>query len=92
MIWVFLIVVVIMIPEVVSILMDSRLARALASRIEGGVRVDAEAMEDRIQWLEGEVERMSRALEEVQAEGEFVHRLLKETPEEKDRRIRDPEH
>jgi hypothetical protein len=90
MIWVFLIVVVIMVPEVVSILMDSRLARAFAARIESGVRQDSAALENRIQWLEGEVERLGQTLEEVRAEGEFVHRLLADAPDEQGRSVRDP--
>jgi hypothetical protein len=99
MIWVFLIVVVIMIPEVVSILVESRLARALANRIEGGERADdTAALEDRIHWLEGEVERLGRTLEEVRAQGEFVQRLLEDggglkegDGDETPRRPRDPD-
>jgi hypothetical protein len=66
--WIF--VLVLLIP-LLAVVLDSQLGRALARRIEndgiGGERMAA---------LEGEVERLSREVESLREQTEFVDRLL----------------
>lgn len=68
--WIFIL--VLLIP-LLAVVLDSQLGRALARRIEndgiGGERMTA---------LEGEVERLSRELESLREQTEFVDRLLEE--------------
>jgi hypothetical protein len=68
--WIF--VLVLLIP-LLAVILDSQLGRALARRIEndgiGG---------DRMTALEGEIERLSREVESLREQTEFVDRLLAE--------------
>lgn len=72
MMWSVFLILVLLIP-LLAVILDSRLGRALANRIEGGgpdnVRVAA---------LESEVERLSRELDQLREQTEFVTRLLEE--------------
>jgi hypothetical protein len=68
--WIF--VLVLLIP-LLAVVLDSQLGRALAQRVEnqglGGERLTA---------LEADVERLSRELENLREQTEFVDRLLEE--------------
>ncbi len=79
MIWVVLIILVVMIPEILSTVLDSRLARAVADRLEaGGEESGGRADPDRLRYLESEVERLSEQVRRLSDESEFLHELLSE--------------
>jgi hypothetical protein len=67
--------VALMIP-LVAVILDSQLGRALAARLEG--RSADTLSERRIASLENEVDRLSRELQRLDEESEFLHRLLEE--------------
>lgn len=71
MMW-FIFVLVLLIP-LLAVVLDSQLGRALAHRIEN----DGSGME-RLGALEAEVERLSREMENLKEQTEFVDRLLEE--------------
>lgn len=77
MVWIVIIVVLVLIPEILSTVLDSRLGRALAVRLESGATqgVD-EATAKRIRYLEGEVDRLSEEVHRLNEESEFMHDLL----------------
>ncbi len=72
MMWSVFLILVLLIP-LVAVILDSRLGRALASRIEGGGPEHA-----RLAALEAEVDRLSTELERLHEQTEFVTRLLEE--------------
>lgn len=72
MMWAFFLM-ILMIP-LLAVILDSQLGRALARRIEEGHPGDL----DRLAALESEVERLSRELEVLQEQTEFVNRLLED--------------
>ncbi len=76
MMWSVFLILVLLIP-LTAVILDSRLGRALARRIEGGVED-----ETRIAALESEVDRLGRQLEQLQEQTEFVARLLEERTED----------
>lgn len=66
--------VALMIP-LVAVIFDSQVGRALAARLEGGP--DGSRLADRrLAALEGEVDRLSRELQRLDEESEFLHQLL----------------
>jgi hypothetical protein len=71
MMWLFFLL-VLMIP-LLAVVLDSQLGRALARRVEGGT-ADAE----RLAALESEIERLSRELDVLQEQTEFVNKLLED--------------
>jgi hypothetical protein len=77
--WLVIIVFGLLIPEILSTILDSRLGRALAAQVEGrsGGR-DAGVLADRIQTLEGEIDRLSMDVQRLSEESEFLQRLLSE--------------
>jgi hypothetical protein len=77
--WLVIIVLALLIPEILSTVLDSRLARAAAARLEQGTGdgVD-EATAERIRYLEGEVDRLSEDVRRLSEESEFLHNLLAE--------------
>lgn len=77
--WLVLIVFAFLIPEILSTVLDSRLGRAVAARLEdrGSGSRDA-ATGERIRYLEGEVDRLSDEVRRLQEESEFLQRLLTE--------------
>lgn len=75
MMWSVFLILVLLIP-LVAVILDSRLGRALARRIEGGSPDNA-----RLAALEAEVERLGREMERLQEQTEFVSRLLEERAE-----------
>lgn len=75
MMWSVFLILVLLIP-LAAVILDSRLGRALATRIEGGGPDNA-----RLAALETEVERLSAELRRLQEQTEFVTRLLEERTE-----------
>jgi hypothetical protein len=76
--WAFIFLLVLFIP-ILAIVLDSQLGRALASRLERrGIGEPNDVMAERINYLEGEVERMGGELTRLQEESQFLHRLLTE--------------
>jgi hypothetical protein len=77
MVWIVIIIVLVLIPEILSTVLDSRLGQALAVRLESGVPQGMdEATAQRIQYLEGEVDRLSEEVHRLNEESEFMHELL----------------
>lgn len=74
-IFAIVILVALMIP-LIAVILDSQLGRALAGRLERGTPADESLLAPRVQALEGEVERLAKTVEELQEQGEFLHRLL----------------
>lgn len=72
MMWSVFLILVLLIP-LMAVILDSRLGRALASRIEGGSPDNA-----RLQALENEMDRLGAELERLQEQTEFVTHLLEE--------------
>ena len=81
MMWSVILILVLLIP-LTAVVLDSRLGRALANRIEGGSPENA-----RVAALEAEVDRLATELERLQEETEFVTRLLEERTEGTDRSL-----
>jgi hypothetical protein len=82
MIWIALIVLAFMIPEILSTVLDSRLGRALAARVEDRrLGAGEDVVVDRVRYLEGEVDRLSREIQRLHEEGEFLQKLLTERSE-----------
>lgn len=74
--WLVLPIIALMIP-ILAIVLDSKLGKAIASRFErknmpGGDR----AAQERLAFLEGEVERLGREVERLDEEGRFMQKLL----------------
>lgn len=67
--------VALMIP-LIAVILDSQLGRALAARLEG--RGSDSPAERRIATLEAELDRITRELQRLDEESEFLHRLLEE--------------
>lgn len=76
-----ILILVVLIP-LLTIVLDSQVGRALASRLErrsmdGTFDLTAE----RIAYLEGEIERLANEVIRLDEEGQFVHQLLTEGQE-----------
>jgi hypothetical protein len=79
--WIVVIVLAFLIPEILSTVLDSRLARAVAARIENRGAESADGgMTDRVKYLEGEVDRLSQEVQRLHEESDFLQRLLAERP------------
>jgi hypothetical protein len=85
MMWSVFLIIVLLIP-LTAVILDSRLGRALASRIEGGTPDNA-----RLAALEAEVDRLSNQLEQLQEQTEFVTRLLEERTGDRESRALPPD-
>jgi hypothetical protein len=68
--------VALMIP-LVAVILDSQVGRAIAGRLEGS-RGPESLSDRRLATLEGEVDRLSRELQRLDEESEFLHKLLEE--------------
>lgn len=77
--WLVIIVFGLLIPEILSTILDSRLGRAMAAHVEsrnaGG---ESGALLERIQYLEGEIDRLSSDIHRLTEESEFFQKLLSE--------------
>lgn len=74
-----IIIIVLLIP-LSAIVLDSQLGRALASRIERGKVPSDDLMGRRVAALEAEVERMTKELQRLEEESDFLRRLLEDRP------------
>lgn len=65
----------------IAVILDSQLGRALAARLERDREVGG-GLNDRVAALEGEVDRLSREVQRLEEQAEFLHRILekKSTP------------
>lgn len=87
--WLVIIILALLIPEILSTVLDSRLARALAIRLEQGdgrKELD-ETTQERIRYLEGEVDRLSDDVRRLTEESEFLQQLLAERKPRGDARL-----
>ncbi len=77
MMWQILVLLVLAIP-ILAIVLDSQLGQALADRVRrrelGGEALDQE----RMAFLEGEVERLASEIHRLDEESQFLHKLLAE--------------
>ena len=78
MMWSVILILVLLIP-LTAVILDSRLGRAIARRIEGGSPEDA-----RVKALEDEVDRLGQQVERLQEQSDFVNRLLEERAGDRD--------
>lgn len=91
--WLVIIVLALLIPEILSTVLDSRLARAMAARLEADTnREEDRATADRIRYLEGELDRLSDDVQRLREESEFLHKLLTERPATERSRIPPGDH
>ncbi len=82
MFWQILFVLVLLIP-ILAIVLDSQVGRALASRLERkGLGQPDELLQERLMYLEGEVERLSKETGRLDEESRFLHQLLEKRPGE----------
>lgn len=84
--WLVIMVFGLLIPEILSTVLDSRLGRAVAAHIESrGEAAEADRLRARIGELEGEVERLSHDVRRLSEESDFMQQLLAERPRERAR-------
>ena len=82
MFWQILFVLVLLIP-ILAIVLDSQVGRALASRLERkGLGQPDDLLQERLMYLEGEVERLSKEVGRLDDEGQFLQQLLENRPGE----------
>jgi len=80
MFWQILFVLVLLIP-ILAIVLDSQVGRALASRLERrNLGQPDDLLQERLMYLEGEVERLSREVGRLDDQSEFLQKLLEERP------------
>ncbi|HKK92883.1 MAG TPA: hypothetical protein VJ925_05590 [Longimicrobiales bacterium] len=81
MLW-LIVLVVLMIP-LTAIVLDSRLGQAMASRLERGQGPGTlpELTQERISYLEGEIERLDQDVRRLEEESRFMQQLLSDRPE-----------
>lgn len=74
-----LIILLVLLIPILAIVLDSQLGRALAARLEGrSLGTGDQVTQERISFLEGEVERLGNELSRLEEESQFLHRLLTE--------------
>lgn len=80
MFWQILFVLVLLIP-ILAIVLDSQVGRALAARLERqGLGQPDDLLQERFMYLEGEVDRLSREVERLDDQSEFLQKLLEDRP------------
>lgn len=83
MFWSIIFILVLLIP-ILSIVLDSQVGQALASRLERkGLSAADGAAAERLAFLEGEVERLGKDVDQLREESQFLHKLLAERPVER---------
>lgn len=86
----YLVIILVLMIPILAIVLDSQVGRALAQRLEGRSLGSAdELLADRVNYLEGEVERLNEELERLDEESQFLHKLLAERHEDADSLPRD---
>ena len=70
----FIVILALMIP-LIAVILDSQLGRALAGRLERAAPADESLLAPRVAALEGEVERLTKEVEQLQEQSEFLNRL-----------------
>jgi hypothetical protein len=70
--------VALMIP-LTAVILDSQVGRAIAARLEKDR--DGGALPGRVAALEGEIDRLNQAVQQLEEESTFLHRLLESKPE-----------
>lgn len=60
----------------VAVVLDSQVGRALAARLEHGGGSGDSLSDRRLAALEGELDRLSREVQRLNEESEFLHQLL----------------
>jgi len=80
MFWQILFILVLLIP-ILAIVLDSQVGRALASRLERrGLGQPDDLLQERLMYLEGEVERLSKEVGRLDDESQFLQQLLEKRP------------
>lgn len=77
-----LLLVALLIP-ILGIVFDSPIGRALARRVEGKPVPEPPGMDQlarKVELLEGEVDDLTRAVQELREENQFLQRLIEDTP------------
>lgn len=77
-----LLLVALLIP-ILGIVFDSPIGRALARRVEGPAAPDAPGMDQlarKVDLLESEVDDLTRAVQELKEENQFLQRLIEDMP------------
>lgn len=76
-----LILVALLIP-IIGIIIDSPIGRALARRLEGPEQTPPQLVDlaRKVEFLEGEVDDLNRAVEALKEENAFLQRLLEASP------------
>lgn len=78
--FVLIFVLVLLIP-ILAIILDSPVGRALAGRLERrSLTEGSEVGSERLNFLEGEVERLASDMRRLEEEGQFLQKLLEERP------------
>ena len=73
------VVVLVLLIPILAIVLDSDVGRAIARRLERGSRkTDRAGDDERMRYVESEVERLSRELARLGEESQFLHKLLSE--------------
>lgn len=69
--------VLILLIPILAIFLDSDVGKALAKRLERGQRrVANDPTQERLLYLEGELERLARDVERIEEENQFIQKLL----------------
>jgi hypothetical protein len=77
-----LLLVALLVP-ILSIVFDSPIGRALARRLEGPAPQEPVGVADlgrKVELLEGEVDDLTRAVQELREENQFLQRLIEDSP------------
>jgi hypothetical protein len=80
--WLGLILLFALLIPTVGILVDSPIGRALARRLGGedAPHPDLAALARKVDLLEGDVDDLSRAVDQLREENQFLQRLLEDQP------------
>lgn len=74
---ILIIVLAILVPEILSTVLDSRLGRAMAARLERGADGSPDDVtSERLRYLEAELDRLSEEVHRLTEESAFLHELL----------------
>ena len=81
MFWQIFVVLVLMIP-ILAIVLDSQVGKAIAARLERkNLGTGEGGVQDRLLFLEGEVDRLGKEVGRLEEESHFLQKLLEERPD-----------